>query len=69
MVEGNRPNDAVKIRPNYPVILSGLAELAGIGAIIAGFFLISLVAGLIASGVALILFAQILDPPNFKRGD
>ena len=51
------------------VILSGLAELAGIATIVGGIFLISLTAGIIALGVALVILGSIIDPPNFKKAD
>lgn len=51
------------------VILSGVAEVIGLGAIIAACFLISLIAGIIAAGVGLLILGQLIDPPNFRRGD
>lgn len=47
-----------------PSILSLLLELAGLGAIVYGLFLIAPVAGFIGGGLGLILIGLALDPPQ-----
>lgn len=56
--------DGSKFRGLIPLALSAVLELLGIAAIVAGFALISPIAGLFAGGVGLIILGLIVDPPK-----
>lgn len=50
-------------RLNIRLILSGILELLGIAAIVAGFSLIAPFLGFIIGGIGLIIFGLAIDPP------
>lgn len=49
-------------------ILPGLVVLAGVAVLIAAAFLLHLVAGLVALGLALVVVGAVLDTPPARRG-
>lgn len=53
---------------DYRLIISGLLELAGIGLITFGTFLITPFLGFIVAGAGLLWVARAIDPPVKPRG-
>lgn len=58
----------LKNKGDIRLIVSGIAELLGICAIVAGFSLIAPFLGLIVGGFCLILLGLAVDPPA-RKGD